>query len=363
MQCLSCGWNQLSNVVDPKLLYQEDYPYDASVTLTGGRHWNEFAASSLSLYGNPEVTRVVDIGSNVGALLKSFQNLGSECMGIDPSATAAEKAIKSGISTKIAFFTEEVAKEIVSEFGHVDIATGTNVVAHVDDLIDFFAGIRVILGPTGVFQFEAPYFGNLVKYLQFDTIYHEHLSYLSINPMIKFLAKQGLEIIKIEEHSIHGGSLRIDVARMGSRRIDDSVSDFVNRENAGQFNSHEVITNFAENVRKLRRSIRKAVLEVQETGAKLAIASAPAKGMTLLHYTGLNHEDFIAISDSADQKKGKLLPGIMMRVSTDLDIREFSPEYVLILAWNFKEEIINNLKLIFPDSTKYIVPIPEVEVI
>lgn len=363
MQCSSCGWNQLSNVVDPKILYQEDYPYDASVTSTGGLHWSEFAASSLSRYGNPAGSRVIDIGSNVGALLNCFQLLGSICLGIDPSATAAEKAIKSGIPTKIAFFTEELAKEIVTEFGHVDIATGTNVVAHVDDLVDFFAGIRVILGPTGVFQFEAPYFGNLVKYLQFDTIYHEHLSYLSIKPMIKFLANQGLEIIKIEEHPIHGGSLRVDVARTGTRKIDDSVSLFVNQEDKAQFSSPEVMAKFAESVSNLRRSIRRTVLQVQESGAKLAIASAPAKGMTLLHYTGLNHEDFVGISDSAAQKRGKLLPGIMMRVSGDSDIHELSPEYILILAWNFKEEIINNLKMIFPATTKFIIPIPNVEVV
>jgi SAM-dependent methyltransferase len=363
MQCSSCGWNQLSNVVDPKILYQEDYPYDASVTFTGKRHWNEFAASSLSQYGNSLETKVIDIGSNVGALLSSFQKLGAKCMGIDPSATAAEKALKSGVSTKIAFFNRKVAEEILTEFGHVDIATGTNVVAHVDDLVDFFSGIRVILGPTGVFQFEAPYFGNLVNNLQFDTIYHEHLSYLSIKPMIRFLAKQGLEIIKIEEHPIHGGSLRVDVARIGARKVDGSVTNFVNQENSGQFNSPDVMKMFAENVRILRRSIRKTILEVQESGKKLAIASAPAKGMTLLHYTGLNHEDFIAISDSAHQKREKLLPGIMVRVSSDSDMQKLSPEYVLILAWNFKEEIINNLKLIFPETTKFIIPIPSVEVI
>lgn len=363
MQCSSCGWNQLSNVVDPKVLYQEDYPYDASVTLTGGQHWSEFATSSLSLYGNPSGSRVIDIGSNVGALLSCFQKLGATCLGIDPSASAAEKAIKSGIRTKIAFFTEEVANEIVTEFGHVDIATGTNVVAHVDDLVDFFAGIRVILSPTGVFQFEAPYFGNLINYLQFDTIYHEHLSYLSIKPMMKFLTKQGLEIIKIKEHPIHGGSLRVDVARAETRKIDDSVLHFVNREKTAQYGSPEVMTKFAESVRKLRRSIRRSVLEVQDSGAKLAIASAPAKGMTLLHYTGFNHEDFIGVSDSALQKRGKLLPGIMLRVSRDSDIRELSPDYILILAWNFKEEIISNLKLIFPDTTKFIIPIPDVEVI
>jgi SAM-dependent methyltransferase len=363
MQCSSCGWNQLSNVVDPKVLYQEDYPYDASVTETGEQHWNKFAASSLSQYGNLAETKVIDIGSNVGALLSSFLNLGAKCIGIDPSATAAEKALKSGISTKIAFFTKEVAEEIVTEFGQADIVTGTNVVAHVDDLVDFFSGIKLILGPTAVFQFEAPYFGNLINNLQFDTIYHEHLSYLTIKPMARFLANQGLEIIKIEEHLIHGGSLRVDVARVGTRKIDDSVFQFVERENSGQYDSPDIMTKFAENVRKSRRNIRKLVLEVQESGKKLAIASAPAKGMTLLHYTGLNHEDFIAISDSALQKRDKLLPGIMVRVSSDSEIQQLSPEYVLILAWNFKEEIINNLKLIFPDTTKFIIPIPNVELI
>jgi SAM-dependent methyltransferase len=363
MQCAECGWNQLSNVVDSRILYQEDYPYDASVTLTGSKHWNKFASDSFKQYGLPTGTKVIDIGSNVGALLSSFRNLGAECLGIDPSATAAEKAIKSGIKTKVDFFTLDLAREIIDEFGTVDIVTGTNVVAHVDDLPDFFSGINLILNPGGVFQFEAPYFRNLVSQLQFDTIYHEHLSYLTIKPMVAFLSKFNLEIIRIQEYDIHGGSLRIDIARNGVRTPHHSVADFLQLEIEEKLSSRIRMSEFAGDVRKLRREIRKTILDIHATGKNIAIASAPAKGMTLLHYCGLNHEDFLAISDSADQKKGKLLPGIMVRVSTDIEMLEQAPDYILILAWNFKEEIISNLKKIFPPKTKYIIPIPKVEVI
>ena len=363
MQCQECGWNQLSNVVDPRILYQEDYPYDASVTYTGSKHWNEFAKDSLSEYGIPAGTKVIDIGSNVGALLSNFQNLGAECLGIDPSSTAAEKAIKAGINTKINFFSQEITSEIINEFGTADIVTGTNVVAHVDDLHDFFSGINIILNPKGVFQFEAPYFKNLVNQLQFDTIYHEHLSYLSIRPMVTFLAKHNLEIIRIQEHKIHGGSLRIDVAKIGARSPHPSVGDFLQIEAKEELNTHERMFEFSMNVRQLRREIRKLILDIQVTGKNIAIASAPAKGMTMLHYCGLNHEDFLTISDSAQQKRGKLLPGIMVRVSSDTEMLMYSPDYILVLAWNFKEEIISNLKLIFPNTTKYIIPIPRVEVI
>ncbi len=363
MQCQNCGWNQLSNVVDPSILYQEDYPYDASVTLTGSKHWNEFANDSLSEYGISAGTKVVDIGSNVGALLSSFKTLGAECLGIDPSSTAAEKAIKAGINTKIDFFTQELAAKVVNEFGSVDIVTGTNVVAHVDNLSDFFSGIDLILNPKGVFQFEAPYFKNLVNHLQFDTIYHEHLSYLTIKPMVEFLKKHNLEIIRIQQHDIHGGSLRIDVAKIGVRIPHPSVASFLQLEIEERLNSRERMSKFSDDVRQLRREIRRVILEIQASGKGIAIASAPAKGMTMLHYCGLNHEDFLGISDSAHQKRGRLIPGIMARVSSDTEMLAHSPDYILVLAWNFKEEIISNLKKIFPQKTKYIVPIPRVEVI
>lgn len=363
MQCVDCGWNQLSNVVDPRVLYQEDYPYDASVTITGNNHWNDFATDSLLKYGRPVGTKVIDIGSNVGALLSSFQNLGAVCLGVDPSSTAADRAKKIGIDTKVDFFTKESAREIANIFGTADIITGTNVVAHVDDLSDFFLGITLLLKPEGVFQFEAPYFRNLVNQLQFDTIYHEHLSYLTIKPLETFLSNFGLEMIRIQEHRIHGGSLRIDVARIGVRIPDPSVADFLQTEAQAQLDTREMMCGFSENVRQLRHNIRKMVLEIQENGKKIAIASAPAKGMTMLHYCGLNHEDFLAISDSADQKRDKLLPGIMARVTSDIEMINYAPDYILILAWNFKEEIINNLRAIYPPKTKYIIPIPKVEVI
>ena len=363
MQCMECGWNQLSNVVDPRILYQEDYPYDASITLTGNKHWNDFARDSLLNYGLPSATKIIDIGSNVGALLSNFQNLGAICLGIDPSTTAAERAISVGINTKVDFFTSNLARKVASEFGTVDIITATNVFAHVDDLCDFFSGIDLLLKPNGVLQFEAPYFKNLVNMLQFDTIYHEHLSYLTIKPMMTFLAKFNFEIVRIQEHRMHGGSLRIDIARIGARIPNHSVAEFLELETKEQLNSRSRMLQFADNVRRLRREIRKQILDIQEMGQKIAIASAPAKGTTLLHYCGLNHEDFIAISDSADQKKGKLLPGVMLRVSSDAEMLAQSPDYILILAWNFKEEIIRNLKRIFPPNTKYIVPIPRVEVV
>ena len=362
VQCSACGWNQLRNVVDPTILYQEDYPYDASITSTGSKHWKAFASNSLSAYGAGKGTKVLDIGSNVGALLHHFQELGAECLGIDPSATAANKAINLGINTKVAFFSAGIANKLIEEYGLFDIVTGTNVVAHVDDLFDFFSGINKILKPRGVFQFEAPYFKNLIENLQFDTIYHEHLSYLSIIPLSAFLKTFGLEIINIKEYDIHGGSLRIDIARIDSHKISSSVSEYIQLEKIAKLNSREKMKNFAENVRELRIAIRKTILDIQISGKIIAIASAPAKGMTLLHYCGLNHEDFIAISDSAFQKKNRLLPGIMSRVTSDLDIAKLEPDYVLILAWNFKNEIIGNLKRLFPNKTKFIVPIPQIEV-
>jgi len=363
MQCQNCGWNQIGNVIDPQILYQQDYPYDSSITKTGNEHWNNFANDSFSRYKLNNSSRVIDIGSNVGALLKNFKNLGAKCLGIDPSETAASIAISQGIETKIAFFSCSEARDILNTFGKADLITGTNVVAHVDDLNDFFEGVELLLSNSGVFRFEAPYFRNLVKYNQFDTIYHEHLSYLTISPLIGFLVKFDLEIINIEEFSIHGGSLRVDIARKGSYDVTPAVQKYLEIEIMEELNTVSKMLEFSSRIKLLRRNMRKLICEIQDQGKTIGVASSPAKGMTFLHYVGLTHADFIAVSDASSQKNNKYLPGVFMRVISDNDLVKIEPDYVLILAWNFATEIVGKLREIMPSKTKYIIPIPQPMVI
>ena len=363
LQCQNCGWNQIGNVIDPQILYQQDYPYDSSITKTGNQHWNNFANDCFSRYKLNNNSKVIDIGSNVGALLKNFKDLGVKCLGIDPSETAASIAISRGIETKIAFFSSSEARNILDIFGKADLITGSNVVAHVDNLNDFFDGIALLLSKSGVFRFEAPYFRNLVKYNQFDTIYHEHLSYLTISPLISFLVKFDLEIINIEEFPIHGGSLRVDIARKGSYDIMQSVQKYLEIETIEELNSASKMLEFSSRIKLLRIKMRKLICEIQDQGKTIGVASAPAKGMTFLHYVGLTHTDFVAVSDAASQKINKYLPGVFMRVISDDDLVKIKPDYVLILAWNFAPEIVGKLRNVMPTKTKYIIPIPQPVVI
>ncbi|GAG12874.1 unnamed protein product, partial [marine sediment metagenome] len=215
MICTDCGLAQLSYVVSPEVLYRRDYPYESSITKAGQRHWAEFARTVTERLKLGSDDLVVDIGSNVGVLLEAFKANGTRILGVDPASNIVRIAERRGIETLCEFFSIDVARQILSDKGEATVITGTNVFAHIDHLDSLMEAVDVLLNERGVYIIEAPYFVNLIENLEYDTIYHEHLSYLSVKPLVRFLSRFGMEIFDIEQRDIHGGSFRVYVTRTG----------------------------------------------------------------------------------------------------------------------------------------------------
>ena len=214
--CEECGLTQLSYVVSPEILYRDDYPYESSTTRTGREHWEEFARTTVKMLGLGQDDLVVDVGSNVGVLLEMFRNNGTRVIGVDPAENIASIAEERGIPTLSEFFGPETARRIVEEYGTASVVTATNVFAHVDDLDDFVLALDILLNEKGVFILEAPYFVNLLRDLEYDTIYHEHLSYLSMKPLVSYFRRFDMQVFDVQQRDIHGGSFRVFVRRAGA---------------------------------------------------------------------------------------------------------------------------------------------------
>ncbi|TSD02441.1 MAG: C-methyltransferase [Parcubacteria group bacterium Athens0714_24] len=362
--CKKCGLSQLSHVVDPKVLYQNDYPYESSTTKTGQKHWSEFARTVIAKLKLAPQSLIVDIGSNVGTLLKFFKEKGMKVMGVDPAQNIVEIANKKNkIETICDFFNDKTARAIIKKSGKADVITGTNVFAHIDDLSSFMTAIKFLLKPKGVFIFESPYLQYLIDNLEYDTIYHEHLSYLSLRPLIPFFKRFGMEIFSIEETPIHGGSFRVYVAPKGSKKIDKSVEEMIRREEKGGLHSLENLRQFSNRVYDNRKELTTLIEKLLHKGKTIAVVSTPAKGMTLLNFCGLTNRQILFASERATLKIGRYTPGGHIPIISDEEFLKRMPDYALLLAWNFAEEIINNLKPFSDKGGKFIIPIPKPKIV
>lgn len=336
--CEDCGLNQLTYIVAKEELYLKDYLYESSITKTANDHWREFAESSVKKLGIEKDSLIVDIGSNDGSLLLKYKDEGMQVMGFDPTPEATQIAIDRGVPTVQDFFTQEKALSHFKE-NTVDLVVGTNVFAHVDNLDDFIDGVKSILKINGVFIFESPYFGEFLKGLEYDTVYHQHLSYLSLKPLVKFLEKHGMEAFDVEQHELHGGGFRVYIARKGQREVQSSVHAML----ASETWEMRDLEHFADQTKESREKLNDVVRDIQLQGKSLAVVSTPAKGNTLLNYTGIGrYIDFA--TDKSKLKQGRFLPGTGIEVFSDDELVKRQPDYVLVLAWNFFHEITENVK-------------------
>lgn len=355
LSCRECGLVQLSYVVPGEILYCEDYPYDASTATTAQKHWQEFATSVSKQEALTANDLVVDIGSNVGILLQSFRNNGCRIQGVDPAANITKLANAKGIETITGFFDSQIAKRIVEEKGRASIITGTNVFAHVDDLKSFMQAVDILLNEKGTLIIEVPYFVNLLEKFQYDTIYHEHLSYITIMPLEKFVGKFGMYISNIQEQDFHGGSLRISIKKGIKRGIS---ADFIVREMFAGVYQQKTLEAFAEKVAKNREILRELIYSIKRNGKMIAVVSTPAKGMTLLNYCNFEQDVFEFATEKAPLKIGKFTPGTHIPVLPDSALYEKCPNYALLLAWNFADEIMKNLSSFKDGGGKFIIPVP-----
>lgn len=356
--CEDCGLAQLTHVVSPEILYRNDYPYESSITKTGKAHWESFAREVVKRFGLGKSDLVVDIGSNVGVLLEAFRNNGVSIQGVDPAANIVLLAQKRGIETICDLFNAEAVDEILAKKGKASVITGTNVFAHIDDLHTLMGDVKRLLKKKGVFIFEAPYFVNLINKIEYDTIYHEHLSYLSVKPLIGFFARNGMEIIDIEMVDIHGGSFRVYVAEKGEYPVSGTVAELLDKEIKMGLYTRAVLDKFAENVRTNRTELNWLLHSLKQQGKRIVGVSAPAKGMTLLNYCRIGNDILDAVSEKSTLKIGRYTPGMHIPVVSDDYLLEKQPDYALLLAWNFADEIVKNLDGYRKKGGKFIVPIP-----
>lgn len=361
--CLDCGISQLGYTVPPDILYQHDYPYESSTTLAGRTHFFNFAASVVNRFKLKSGSLVVDIGSNVGVLLDGFKDNRCRILGIDPSANIAEIAISRGVETINDFISPQVASQALARYGRASVITATNVFAHIDDLDSFMEAVDLLLDDTGVLIIEAPHFLKLVQNLEYDTIYHEHLLYISVKPLSRLFGRFGYEVFDAEEVGIHGGSIRIYVSRSGRYRTAVALSKILEAEESNRIFDIERLKQFSDDVASHRLKLTALLRSLKADGYTLAGVSAPAKGMTLLNYCRIGTELLDFVTEKSRLKIGQYTPGMHIPVLPDSALAERRPDYALLLAWNFADEIMGNLKEYREKGGKFIIPIPEPRIV
>ncbi|MGI9544320.1 MAG: methyltransferase domain-containing protein, partial [Cyclobacteriaceae bacterium] len=312
-----------------------------------------------------EQNKVVEIASNDGYLLQWFAERGIPALGIEPAANVANAAIAKDIKTEIAFFGQKTATKLSQQYGTADLMIGNNVLAHVPDINDFVAGIRVMLSPTGVLTMEFPHLLQLIEENQFDTIYHEHYSYLSFSVVDRIFQHHGLTLFDVEELTTHGGSLRVFVRNSGddSHTITDRVHKLIQRERDMGLETSAYYQVFQEQVKETKRKLLAFLIEIKRNGKSIVGYGAPGKGNTLLNYCGIRTDFLDYTVDLSPHKQGNFLPGSRIPIYHPDRIKETKPDYVLILPWNLKEEISQQMGYIEDWGGKFVIPIPEVKLL
>ena len=361
--CMTCGFKQLNYVVNPKVLYQDDYPYESSTTKAGSLHFDKFAETAVKEFNFPKSSTVLDIGSNVGVLLKKKKKRGLKVIGVDPARNICKIANNRGIKTYNSFFDNNFTKLFRSKHKCAKIITATNVFAHVDNLKAFIINIKKILDDKGIFIVEAPHFLNLVKKLEYDTIYHEHLSYITVQPLILFFKKLDLEIIKVQNSDIHGGSIRIFISRKNKFKIHKSVKLILAKEKKEKLNNFKRLLDFSKRISNNRYNILQFLIKCKKRNKNVVGLSAPAKGMTLLNFSRIDNHFLDYVTEKSKLKIGKFTPGTNLQVYSDKKLLKTMPDYALILAWNFQKEIIMNNIEYLKKGGSFIIPIPKLKII
>lgn len=362
--CDRCLLVQLPKIVSPEAIFS-DYPYFSSYAETWLEHARAYANKVTNRFSLTKRSRIVEVASNDGYLLQYFLAKGMRVLGIEPAANVAAAAIKKGIPTLVLFFGKEAARQLVAEDTRADLLIGNNVLAHVPELNDFVEGLKILIEPRGVITLEFPHVMRLMEGNQFDTIYHEHVSYFSFNTVEKIFRAHDLTIFDVEELPTHGGSLRIYARRRGQpdEPIEPRVAELREREIEAGLGRLETYLSFGEKVNETKRNLLEFLIEAKREKKTIVAYGAAAKGTTLLNYCGLR-SDFIDYTvDRSPHKQGKFVPGTGIPIYDPEKVKETKPDYLLILPWNLKEEIMRQMAYVRKWGGKFVIPIPKVEVL
>jgi SAM-dependent methyltransferase len=361
--CAACTHVQLRHVVDPRVLFEE-YVYVSGTSPVFVRHFAAYADWLWAHAGAPAGALVVDIGSNDGTLLRAFRERGARVLGVDPAKRIAAEATRQGIETLPEFFTPALARRLAGERGRARIVTANNVFAHIDDLAAVLDALGELLAPDALLSFEVSYLLDVIEKTLFDTIYHEHLDYHAVRPLVPFLRAHGFEPIEALRVDSHGGSLRVLAQRLGGARpVGESVGARLAEEERSGLHRIETYSGFAERVGGVGAELGRLLAGLKRQGRRIAGYGAPAKATTLMHHFGIGPERIEFIVDDSPLKQGLYSPGLHVPIVGPEALVEREPDYLLLLAWNFARPIVEKNAAFRRRGGKFIVPLPRLEVL
>jgi len=361
--CHQCFLVQADDAVPPGAIFDADYAYFSSYSTTWVEHARRYAAAMAERFGLGPESLVVEVASNDGYLLQHFVEMDIPVLGIEPAANTAQAAIARGVPTEVTFFGEQAARALAARGYEADLMAGNNVLAHVPDIGQFVAGFRELLKDEGVLTFEFPHLLNLIAKVQFDTIYHEHFSYLSLLAVEQVLRANGLRPFDVERLSTHGGSLRLFCCHMGSGHEEtDALAALRAAEQAAGLDRIETYAGFAPRVEAVRDSFRAFLAAEKAAGRRIAAYGAAAKGNTFLNYCAATCADIVAVFDASPAKQGRFLPGSHLPILAPDAVREIRPDDLLILPWNLKDEIMTQMGFIADWGGRFVTASPETKV-
>ena len=363
--CSQCFLVQLPEHKSSGEIFTDDYVYFSSMSDSWLAHSKAYCEKMRERLALTSSSLAVEIASNDGYLLQYFHGMGIPVLGVEPSGNVAETARKKGIETLVRFFGVALANELKQSRRQADLLLGNNVLAHVADINDFVAGLSIALKPEGVITMEFPHLLRLVEGVQFDTIYHEHFSYLSLTAVQRIFAAHNLVVFYVEELPTHGGSLRIFAAHQGAMRamVNPSVARLLAREKVAGLTDVSRFAEFSESVKESKRTLLDFLIKAKRSGKSIAAYGAAAKGNTLLNYCGVRTDFIDFVVDRAASKQGRLLPGTRIPVLAPEVIDQAKPDYLLILPWNIRDEIISSMSHIREWGGAFVIPIPTVEIV
>ena len=364
--CHKCFLVQVDEYKKSDAIFDSNYAYFSSYSKSWLKHASDYVDKMTDRYKYNEDSLVIEIASNDGYLLQYFLAKGIPVMGIEPTANTAEVAIGKGIKTIVEFFGTELADRLANHWDvRADLILGNNVLAHVPDIVDFISGMKIILKPGGVITMEFPHLMQLVDNNQFDTIYHEHFSYLSFYTVKQLFAAQDLEVFDVDEIPTHGGSLRIYAKHEAdnSKLVTERVEQLLRKEEDKGMDKLAYYDHFQQKAFKVKLALIEFLIEQKKAGKKVAAYGAAAKGNTLLNYCGIKNDMIEFVVDASPHKQNKFLPASHIPVVEEEQLKQGKPDYIIILPWNLKEEIIGQLSYVRDWGAKFVIPIPELQVI
>ncbi|WP_304236024.1 class I SAM-dependent methyltransferase [Jiulongibacter sediminis] len=364
MVCDSCFLVQIDEFKDHSEIFNSEYAYFSSYSKSWLKHAENFAKVMEAKLGLDENSKVIEIASNDGYLLQYFLKKGISVLGIEPTGNTAQVAMNKGIDCIVDFFSHNLASELATRMIKADLLVGNNVLAHVPNINDFVSGLKILLKHDGVITMEFPHLLNLLGKNQFDTIYHEHFSYLSFTTVSKIFESHGLEIFDVEEIFTHGGSLRIYAKHKEfvGFTVEERVHKMLEKEKANGLLQLKTFSSFQEKVDLIKNSLLQFLIDAKKNSQKVVAYGAAAKGVTLLNFCGIKKDLISFVVDASPHKQNKFIPGVHIPIVNEVEIKKLKPDYVIILPWNLKNEISDQLQYIDSWGGQFVVAIPRIQV-